>query len=167
MEHRSRSTKHSISKHMEICRKPLLPCIILKKNDFQKSLFFQNLLKIVWEMCKIGWFAYSLQEVFSYFILSPRCLDDGSKVAYGGREGLVTPPDGAKLASRWLQVASRWLQAVPILAFGSHLRSKKPQDDRSLSQDFPKMAHDGPKVAPRRPHDPPPDGSRRPQDVSR
>ena len=76
-------------------------------------------------MCKIGWFAYSLQEVFSYFILSPRCLYDGSKVAYGGREGLVTPPDGAKLASRWLQVASRWLQAVPILAFGSHIRSKK------------------------------------------
>ena len=74
----------------------------------------------------MGWFAYSLQEVFSYFILSPRCLYDGSKVAYGGREGLVTPPDGAKLASRWLQVASRWLQAVPILAFGSQIRSKKP-----------------------------------------
>ena len=34
----------------------------------------------------MGWFAYSLQEVFSYFILSPRCLYDGSKVAYGGRE---------------------------------------------------------------------------------
>ena len=37
---------------------------------------------------KMGWFAYSLQEVFSYFILSPRCLYDGSKVAYGGREWL-------------------------------------------------------------------------------
>ena len=41
---------------------------------------------------KMGRFADSLQEVLSYFILSPRCLDDGSKVAYGGREGLVTPP---------------------------------------------------------------------------
>ena len=60
------------------------------------------------------WTAYSLQEVLSYLILSPRCLYDGSKVAYGGREGLVTPPDGAKLASRWLQVASRWLQAVNL-----------------------------------------------------
>ena len=37
---------------------------------------------------KMGRFAYSLQEVLSYFILSPRCLHDGSKVAYGGREWL-------------------------------------------------------------------------------
>ena len=38
---------------------------------------------------KMGWFAYSLQEVFSYFILSPRCLYDGSKVAYGGCEWIT------------------------------------------------------------------------------
>ena len=75
-------------------------------------------------MDQLGWFAYLPPEVFSYFILSPRCLDDGSKVAYGGREELVTPPDGAKLASRWLQVASRWLQAVPIL-LGDHLGGLK------------------------------------------
>ena len=37
---------------------------------------------------KMGRFAYSLQEVLSYFILSPRCFHDGSKVAYGGREWL-------------------------------------------------------------------------------
>ena len=36
----------------------------------------------------MGRFAYSLQEVLNYFVLSPRCLDDGSKVAYGGREWL-------------------------------------------------------------------------------
>ena len=41
---------------------------------------------------KMGRFAYSLQEVLSYFILSPRCLHDGSKVAYGGREGAGHPP---------------------------------------------------------------------------
>ena len=37
----------------------------------------------------MGWFAYSLQEVLSYLILSPRCLYDGSKVAYGGREWIT------------------------------------------------------------------------------
>ena len=36
----------------------------------------------------MGRFAYSLQEVLSYLILSPRCLYDGCKVAYSGREWL-------------------------------------------------------------------------------
>ena len=55
----------------------------------------------------MGWFAYSLQEVLSYLILSPRCLYDGSKVAYGGREWLSWPPAGAKLAQAGAQLASR------------------------------------------------------------
>ena len=70
-------------------------------------------------------FAYSLQDVLSYFIWSPRCLYDGSKVAYGGREWPGTSPDGAKFASRWFHVDSRWGQDVPSLAFGSHIRFKK------------------------------------------
>ena len=84
----------------------------------------------------MGRFAYSLQEVLSYFILSPRCLHDGSKVAYGGREWLVTPPDGAKLASRWLQLAPSWPKLALnwpqdpsiwgfLLPYGPHIRSKK------------------------------------------
>ena len=72
---------------------------------------------------KMGRFAYSLQEVLSYFILSPRCLYDGSKVAYGGREGashpprmeLSWPPDG----SSWRQVGPSWRSiGLKILPYG-------------------------------------------------
>ena len=55
-------------------------------------------------------FAYSLQDVLSYFIWSPRCLYDGSEVAYGGRTRPGISPDGATFASRWFHVYWRWLQ---------------------------------------------------------
>ena len=54
---------------------------------------------------KMGRFAYSLQEVLSYFILSPRCLHDGSKVAYGGREYDICLFPWQIHASSWPQQA--------------------------------------------------------------
>ena len=56
----------------------------------------------------MGRFAYSLQEVLSYFILRPRGLDDGAKVGYGGREGLVTlsPDGGASLSGPRMELSS-------------------------------------------------------------
>ena len=66
------------------------------------------------------------------------------------QDGLKLAQYGRKLSSRWpsdgSKFASRSLQAGPILILGPHLRSKKPQDDRRLSQTFAKVAHDGPKV---------------------